>query len=223
MKALKLTPLETQSRHIHVFVTPVGPLKCNCTLIYNSLTKEALIIDPGGDADELLQWLRTYKLKLKAVYHTHAHFDHFLASEALRNATGCPLWLHKKDLFLWNMLETQCQLFGFPLHQEKTQPPDSFIEDGQPLALDDLGAHQTLVTPGHTPGSCCFHLESHGILVAGDTLFHGGIGRTDLWGGDESAIYRSITQRLHVLDAETAVITGHGKLTTIQQERHYFH
>jgi glyoxylase-like metal-dependent hydrolase (beta-lactamase superfamily II) len=209
--ALKLTPLETQSNHIHVLVTPVGPLKCNCTLIYNSLTLEAVIIDAGGDADELLKWLRTY-----------AHFDHFLASEALRKATGCPLFLHKKDLFLWDMLETQCQLFGFPLHQEKTLPPDDFIKDGQTLDLDDLGTHQTLVTPGHTPGSCCFHLESQGILVAGDTLFHGGIGRTDLWGGDESAIYRSITQRLHVLDVDTTVVTGHGKLTTIQQERHYF-
>ncbi len=224
--SLNMTALSTQNPmqnpQVQVHVAPVGPLQCNCTIIHHTLTQEAIIIDAGGDADALLAWLKERQLKLLAVYHTHAHFDHFLASEALRQATGCALYLHEADLPLWAMLDLQCERFGMPKPPHPTHPPDGCIEDEQPLVLEGLGTHQTLFTPGHTPGSCCFHLEEQGILIAGDTLFRGGIGRTDLWGGSFEAIQKSITQRLFTLEGETLVVTGHGRLTQIHQERRAF-
>jgi hydroxyacylglutathione hydrolase len=215
----KADVLVTQSPHIFIAVIPVGPLKCNCTLVANSQTREAVIIDPGGDAQILLDWLTRNQLTLNAVYHSHAHFDHFLASEALRQATGAPLYLHKADVFLWNKLETQCEFFGMPSLFVPTAPPDATMEEGMTLNIQGLGMHHTLFTPGHTPGSCCFHLEDHQLLIAGDTLFQGGIGRTDLWGGSHTDIERSLHQRLFVLDGETLVVTGHGPLTEIYCEK----
>jgi hydroxyacylglutathione hydrolase len=203
---------------IQIHVMPVGPLQCNCTLIANTETAEAVIVDSGGDADLLLTWLNSNQLTLKAVYHTHAHFDHFLASEALREATGAPLYLHKEDEFLWNMLVQQCDFFRMPSLFTPTAPPDGYMKEGMPLHLNGLGKHETLFTPGHTPGSCCIHLEDQGILIAGDTLFRGGIGRTDLWGGDSSKLQRSLKQRLFKLEGETQVVTGHGPLTQLYKE-----
>jgi len=216
--ALKFDEIPTQDEHIHVYVAAVGPLKCNCTIIINSIINEAIIIDPGGDAKALLATLMSQKVTLKAVYHTHAHFDHFMASEALRKETGAPLFLHKADRFLWDNLEMQCARFGMPAPTTKTEAPDGILQDNQPLELEGLGKHQTLFTPGHTPGSCCFHLEDQGILVAGDTLFRGGIGRTDLWGGDHATITKSLRNRLYPLDGDTVVVTGHGPMTQMHRE-----
>jgi hydroxyacylglutathione hydrolase len=196
----------------------VGPLRCNCTLIGNPETQEAWVIDPGGDADWILSWLEQYKLKLVGVFHTHAHFDHFWASGLLRHATDAPLALHPKDAPLWDMLPVQCQLYGLEPPPGVMPKPDVWLEHTQKLALGDLKA-EVIHTPGHSPGSCCFHLPQEQLLLAGDTLFRGGVGRTDLWGGDTKALETSIQKRLYqTIDEDTTVVAGHGPNTRLGDE-----
>ena len=191
---------------------PVPPLGCNCSIIGDSLSKKAIVVDPGGDHEGILATLRDLDLTVSLIIHTHAHFDHFLASGEMHKATGAPLCLHRADQPLWENLELQCQLFDVPYIP--VPGPNQWLGDGETLRVGDLAAIATH-TPGHTPGSMCFHLESEKLLLAGDTLFRGSIGRTDLWGGDAAAIERSIKKRLYTLDEATRVITGHGPETTI--------
>ena len=194
---------------------PVPPLGCNCSIIGDSLSKKAIVVDPGGDHEGILATLRDLDLTVSLIIHTHAHFDHFLASGEMHKATGAPLCLHRADQPLWENLELQCQLFDVPYIP--VPPPNQWLGDGETLSVGNLAAIATH-TPGHTPGSMCFHLESEKLLLAGDTLFRGSIGRTDLWGGDAAAIERSIKKRLYTLDEATRVITGHGPETTIGYE-----
>ena len=194
---------------------PVGPLQCNCTILGDPVTKEAVVIDPGGDEDYIIERLDAQGLKLVAIWHTHAHFDHFLASGKLRALTGAPLSLHADDRILWDNLETQCARFNLPF--EPVPPPDETLEHEQVLSTGDLSL-KVLHTPGHSPGSCCFHAEKDSLLISGDTLFRGSIGRTDLWGGDFSQIKQSIQERLFGLDEATRVIPGHGGETSIRFE-----
>ncbi len=194
---------------------PVPPLGCNCSIIGDSLSKKAIVVDPGGDHEGILATLRDLDLTVSLIIHTHAHFDHFLASGEMHKTTGAPLCLHRADQPLWENLELQCQLFGVPYIP--VPAPNQWLGDGETLGVGNLAAMATH-TPGHTPGSMCFHLESEKLLLAGDTLFRGSIGRTDLWGGDAAAIERSIKERLYTLDEATRVITGHGPETTIGYE-----
>jgi hydroxyacylglutathione hydrolase len=191
---------------------PVPPLQCNCSIIGDPISKKAMVVDPGGDHDGILSTLRDLDLTVSLIVHTHAHFDHFLASGEMQKATGAPLCLHKADHPLWENLELQCQLFGVPY--VPVPPPTQWIDDGEKLDIGNLAA-TSVHTPGHTPGSMCLHVESEKLLLAGDTLFRGSIGRTDLWGGDAGAIERSIKERLYILDETTRVITGHGPETTV--------
>jgi len=197
---------------------PVPPLSCNCSIIGDPVTKKALVVDPGGAHELILQTVRELGLTVSGLLHTHAHFDHFLASGEMQKATGAPLCLHKADKELWEILEVQCRLFGVPY--APVPPPDRWLEDGEALSVGGLQG-TVLHTPGHTPGSLCFYFESAKMVLAGDTLFRGGIGRTDLWGGDEQAIERSIKQRLYALDEATRVITGHGPETKIGHEMRF--
>ena len=193
---------------------PVGPLQCNCSIIGDDVTKQALVVDPGGEAQMIYAELQTLGLKLKAIIHTHAHLDHILAAGELKRLTGAPIILHKDDKFLWDSLEMQCNMFGIPY---VAQPdPDEWVHDDQDLkCCDGVAIH----TPGHTPGSICFWFESHDLLIAGDTLFLGSIGRTDIWGGDFNAIQKSIRERLYTLTDDAVVVTGHGPDTTIGAEK----
>lgn len=193
---------------------PVGPLQCNCTLIGDSRSGKAIVVDPGGDADKILAELQANDLQLVAIYHTHAHLDHVLAAGELKRQTGAPIYLHDQDNFLWDMIEQQCQLFGVPYTPQPD--PDAAIKDDQDLGCcGGVAIH----TPGHTPGSTSFWFEEAKLLIAGDTLFRGSIGRTDLWGGDYGQIEKSIKQRLYTLDEEAVVVTGHGPDTTIGDEK----
>ncbi|MEH6470888.1 MAG: MBL fold metallo-hydrolase [Halopseudomonas sp.] len=193
---------------------PVGPLQCNCTLLGDTDSGKAIVIDPGGDADKILAELAAHNLQLVAIYHTHAHLDHVLAAGELKTKTGAPIYLHDQDNFLWDMIEQQCQMFGVPYTPQPD--PDEAISDDQDLGCcGGVAIH----TPGHTPGSTSFWFEDAKLLVAGDTLFRRSIGRTDLWGGDYAQIEKSIKERLYTLDEEAVVITGHGPDTTIGEER----
>jgi glyoxylase-like metal-dependent hydrolase (beta-lactamase superfamily II) len=193
----------------------VGPLQCNCTILGDLVSRKAIVVDPGGDAEILLERLVERNLQVERIIHTHAHLDHFLASGKMKEATGAKLALHREDLFLWDMLEDQCRMFGIPF--EPPPPPDQWLENEEEIDLNDLQG-KALHTPGHTPGSMCFLFESQKLLIAGDTLFQGSIGRTDLWGGDFKEIEKSIQEKLYTLDEETSVITGHGESTSIGHE-----
>jgi glyoxylase-like metal-dependent hydrolase (beta-lactamase superfamily II) len=194
----------------------VPPLGCNCSIIGDPATKQAIVVDPGGAPERILQEVRTLGLTVVNILHTHAHFDHFLAAGAMKAATGAALCLHPDDRPLWDILETQCRLFGVPY--VPAPPPDYWLSDDERVKIGTLEA-TALHTPGHTPGSMCFYLPAVSLILSGDTLFRGGIGRTDLWGGDFEAIERSIRERLYSLDEETTVVTGHGPETAIGLER----
>lgn len=191
---------------------PVGPLQCNCTILGNPLTKEGIVIDPGGDAELIINEILNLKLKIVSIIHTHAHLDHFLASGEIKKLTGAPIYLHKEDRFLWDNLEMQCNLFGIPY--KPAPDPDFYLQDDDTLDCCGLAMH----TPGHTPGSMSFWFQEHKLLIAGDTLFRRSIGRTDLWGGDFKTIEKSIKERIFTLDEEAIIVTGHGPDTTVAEE-----
>lgn len=194
----------------------VPPLGCNCSIIGDPVSQQAIVVDPGGAAERILREVRALGLTVTRILHTHAHFDHFLASGEMKNATGAALCLHEDDRELWDMLEMQCRTFGVPY--VPVPPPDYWLTDEEKVSIGHVTAI-ALHTPGHTPGSMSFHVPEGGVVLAGDTLFRGSIGRTDLWGGDFDAIERSIRGRLYTLDDSTLVVTGHGPETEIGWEK----
>jgi len=194
----------------------VPPLGCNCSIIGDPVTKRAIVVDPGGDSARILHEVEKLGLTVIHILHTHAHFDHFLASGAMKQATGAALCLHQDDLDLWENLEVQCRMFGVPF--VSVPMPDYWLKDEEQVLL---GEHALIAlhTPGHTPGSMSFHAPNEQLVLAGDTLFRGSIGRTDLWGGNFDAIEQSIRERLYTLDDATIVVTGHGPETEIGREK----
>ncbi len=198
---------------------PVGLLQCNCTILGDEETRDAIIVDPGDDAEKILKALEKHSLKPKQIICTHTHIDHVGAIDELQQKLGVPAAIHKADLMLFEKLDVQAQWSGLPT--PKAGAIDSFIQDGDAVACCgiELGV---LHTPGHTPGSTTFHLAGdRNILFTGDTLFMQSIGRTDLWGGSYEDIIRSIQRKLMTFDDETLVICGHGQPTTIGHERRY--
>jgi len=195
---------------------PVPPLGCNCSIIGDPVTKQAIVVDPGGAAERILHEVQQLGFTVTRILHTHAHFDHFLAAGEMKKATGAVLCLHQDDRELWDMLEVQCRVFGIPY--VPVPPPDHWIADEEKVPFGQMTAI-ALHTPGHTPGSMSFHVPAGAVVLAGDTLFRGSIGRTDLWGGDFDALERSIRERLYTLDDSTLVVTGHGAETEIGWEK----
>lgn len=202
---------------------PVGPLACNCTVLGDTGSGRAVVIDPGGDAEKIMGVLARHGLTCEHLVHTHAHIDHILATRAIKERTGATIHLHDGDLPLYEgILEQAAMLAGWGLRippPDPTVPVDQFLKDGDAVSAGALEL-EVLHTPGHTPGSCCFGVDDgeHGLLIAGDTLFRGSIGRTDLPGGDPARIVRSIQQRIYTRGEGTHVITGHGEATTVGAE-----
>lgn len=192
---------------------PVGPLQCNCTVIGDSESGRGYVFDPGGNPRQIMESVRRLGLRIEGLIHTHAHLDHFLAAGQIREATGALIYLHRDDKFLWDALERQCAMFGVPY--EPVPDPEIWLEHEQPL--DCIGGH-CIHTPGHTPGSMSFHVAAANLLIAGDTLFQGSVGRTDLPGGNMHQLVDSIQSRLYTLDEATIVVPGHGPATTIGYE-----
>jgi hydroxyacylglutathione hydrolase len=197
---------------------PVGPLHCNCTILGDEVTHEAMVVDPGDNIPEILSRLQKHGLTLRQIVVTHAHIDHVGGAAQLRKLTGAPVVMNQQDLGLLGMMQMQAGWLGVPTPE--VAPPDASAEDGLAIGLATLPA-QVLHTPGHTPGSICllFHLNDQHLLLAGDTLFAGSIGRTDLPGGNGQQILRSLRDRLLVLPDTTRVLPGHGPETTIGEER----
>jgi hydroxyacylglutathione hydrolase len=177
---------------------------------------EAIIIDPGDEVSRIHRRLTGLNLKLKQILITHAHIDHVGGALKLKRLTGAPILLNENDLPLLEMMAKQAAWLGLPTPE--TAPPDAGLTDGMRIGLDRFPA-EVLHTPGHTQGSVCLHFAPMKLVVAGDTLFAGSIGRTDLPGGDFNQIIDSIKTRLLALPDETRVLPGHGPATTIGEER----
>ena len=195
---------------------PVGPLQCNCTILADEQTREAMVIDPGDNIPEILMRLARHGLNLRQIVVTHAHIDHVGGALQLKKATGAPILLNQADMPLLKMMDVQAGWLG--VKTPEVAPPDTSAEEGMVVGIANHAAH-VIHTPGHTPGSICLHFTPDNLLVAGDTLFAGSIGRTDLPGGDPRKILHSIHDRLLTLPDTTRVIPGHGPATTIGEER----
>lgn len=195
----------------------VGPLQCNCYIVGDPETKEAIIIDPGDDADRLATSLSNRGLTVTAIVATHAHFDHIVAAERLRVLTGAPFYLHADDKPLLAWMQESGRLF---LGLDLPPPPevDTEAREGDRLVAGSVGL-EIVHTPGHSPGS--ISLVSDSAVFSGDTLFAGSIGRTDLPGGDMRALLDAVRDKLFRLDHELAVYPGHGPSTTLATEREH--
>ncbi len=196
----------------------VGPLQCNCTILGDEETHEAIVIDPGDEITRIHRRLTELGLTLKQILITHGHIDHVGGALKLKRLTGAPILLNQNDLELLAMMEEQASWIGVPTPE--VAPPDESLKDGLVVGLARYPA-QVVHTPGHTQGSICLHFAPQKLLFAGDTLFAGSIGRTDLPGGDYPQILHSIHSKLLVLPEETRVIAGHGPTTTIGEEREF--
>jgi glyoxylase-like metal-dependent hydrolase (beta-lactamase superfamily II) len=197
-------------------ILPVGPLQCNCSVIGDETTREAIVIDPGDDISEILALIGKHNLRVKHIVITHAHIDHVGGAMKLRAATGAPILLNQNDYALLKMLDAQAAWIGVPA-PEKTEI-DHSVENGDTITAGRLQAN-ILETPGHTEGSVCLYFPAEKKLIAGDTLFAGSIGRTDLPGGSMQKIMHSLHNTVLSLPDETVVVPGHGPLTTIGDER----
>jgi hydroxyacylglutathione hydrolase len=208
---------------IHITI-PVGMLQCNCSIIGDPVSREALVVDPGDEVNRILDLLGRHKLTVKAIVSTHAHIDHVGGLSKLHQYTGAPVLMHRDDLPLYQAMEMQASFLG--VHPPELTEIDQLLKEGDSLHWGSFEA-QVMHTPGHTPGSVSLYLPHEAgkvtvlapQLFSGDTLFAGSIGRTDLWGGSLEQIMKSLRTKLMGLPDETIVHPGHGPATTIGQER----
>ena len=198
-----------------VVTRPVGMLGCNMSIIADPNSLEAVLVDPGGDPDDIIHIISTRGFKVVQIVITHAHFDHILACNELESFTKAPIYYNPGDRQLWLSLGLQCMFVGIP-NASRIKPPTNTLAHGDDLKVRN---GKVLHTPGHTQGSLCFYFEQDKLICTGDTLFAGSIGRTDLPGGNPAQILQSLKEIVMVLPEDTRVIPGHGEETTIGKEK----
>ncbi|OFV99863.1 MAG: MBL fold metallo-hydrolase [Acidobacteria bacterium RIFCSPLOWO2_12_FULL_54_10] len=220
-------------------ILPVGILQCNCSILGDEASRTAIVVDPGDEIEQILDVLRHHHLRVEYIVITHAHVDHIGGAKKLKDLTGAPVYLNERDMEIYGMISEQARWIGIA-PPEKTAI-DVLLRDGDVIECGKIRA-TVIHTPGHTQGSVCLHLPNSADpsapppatslpsaslraggtgqkLIAGDTLFRGSIGRTDLPGGNFTQIIRSIHEKVLALDDATIVVPGHGPLTTIGRER----
>ena len=199
-------------------ILPVGMLQCNCSILGDETTREAIVVDPGDEIGLIEAVLAKHGLKVKAIVITHAHIDHIGGAAKMKAATGAPVYMNPNDQELYDMVEMQAQWLGMQTPQ-KTEI-DVAARDEETLQLGER-AMSLLHTPGHTQGSSCLWLPTENLLLAGDTLFRDSVGRTDLPGGNHRQLIHSIREKLLALPDDAIVVPGHGQATTIGREREF--
>jgi len=197
-------------------ILPVGPLQCNCSVIGDDVSHEAIVIDPGDEIEEVVAIVRKHKLQVKQIVITHAHIDHVGGAMKLRAATGAPILLNQNDYALLKMLDEQAAWVG--IASPGKVEIDQSVGQSETVKAGSIVA-DVMHTPGHTEGSICLYFSAEKKLIAGDTLFAGSIGRTDLPGGSMQKILRSLHDKILPMPDQTVVVPGHGPLTTIGEER----
>lgn len=213
---------------------PVGKLQCNCQILICPRTFQAVIVDPGDEAAKIVSAIEQIqkehgrKLEVKALLHTHAHFDHISGTKGVveyfkaQKLSAPSIYLHQADEFMYQMLPKQAEMFGFTA--DAPLPVDQFLKDEETLQFGEL-KFSIIHTPGHSPGGVCFRLHESNehkipeMVFTGDTLFRRGVGRSDLWGGDQSLLLKSIKQRLFSLHDDTRAWPGHGASTMVGEEK----
>ncbi len=197
-------------------ILPVGPLQCNCSIFGDEQSREAMVIDPGDNVEQIMTIIESHGLTVKQIVVTHAHIDHVGGAMKLKQRTGAPILLNQNDEMLLKMLDVQAAWIG--MRSPGSVQVDQSVTDGGKVKAGNLEG-SVIHTPGHTEGSVCIYFPAEQKLIAGDTLFAGSIGRTDLPGGSTEKIMRSLHTKVLALPDETIVVPGHGELTTIGEER----
>jgi len=207
----------TSENKLELRLVPVTPLEQNCSLIWDTATKHAAFVDPGGDIDKLMGALEHFGLTLKHIWLTHGHLDHAGAAAALRERTGVAVvGPHREDQFWLDQIESSGSRYGLP--DARNVKPDRYLEDGDTLELEGV-TFDVAHTPGHTPGHVVIHNKDMKIAFVGDVLFAGSIGRTDFPRGNHEQLIHSITDKLWPLGDDITFIPGHGPPSTFGDER----
>lgn len=190
----------------------VGQLQNNCYILYDEMTKEGFVVDPADEPDRIQDFLKEECLSMKYIVCTHAHFDHIGALMEIKEFTGAPIAIHKNDLPIYAVAEQHAAMWGFQI--DPLPEPELFVYEGYSLSAGSV-KFQVMHTPGHSPGGICLYGE--GILISGDTVFAGSVGRTDLPGGNIGELKKSFS-RIMNLPPATKILPGHGPSSTIEKE-----
>jgi glyoxylase-like metal-dependent hydrolase (beta-lactamase superfamily II) len=195
----------------------LGALQTNCYIVGDSITGDAVIIDPAAEAEVILAKVKEYGYNVREILITHAHFDHVIASKPVKEALNIPMRIHQKEVEQLQTMTQRARLFGIQVSDEAAEP-DAFVEHGDKLSLGSL-RFEVRFTPGHSPGHVTFVLPDYKVAFVGDCIFNNGIGRTDLPGADASTLKKSIVEQILTLGDNFTLCPGHGPTTTVGNEK----